>query len=55
MDHIDLISRNSDDISINLSDPNILSGETYQKDNLHLDEAMKANDCEDFMKSMKNK
>ena len=52
MDHIYLISRNSDDGSINLVDPRILAEETSQKDNLHLREAMKATDSEDFMTVM---
>ena len=52
MDHIDLISRNSDDGSINLGDPRILAAETSQKDNTHFGKAMKADDCEDFMKAM---
>ena len=55
MDHIDLISRNSDYISINIADPMILSVETSQKDNLHLVEAIKADDREDFMKVMGKK
>ena len=49
MDHMDLISRNSDDGSINLADPRILTAETSQKDNLHLGKAMKSDDREDFM------
>ena len=52
MDHMDLISRNYDDGSINLADPIILSSETSQKDNTHLGKAMKADDSEDFMKAM---
>ena len=52
MAHMDLISRNSDDGSINLSDPRIIAEETYQKDNLRLGEAIKADDHEDFMKAM---
>ena len=47
-----LISRNSDDGSINLVDPIIIASETSQKDNLHLCEAIKADDREDFMKAM---
>ena len=50
---MDLISCNSDDVSNNLADPRITSSETSQKDNLHLEEAMKSDCCEDFMKSMK--
>ena len=52
MDHIYLISRNSDDESINLAEPMILAAETSQKDNLHLGESMKADYCEDFLKAM---
>ena len=52
MDHMDLISRNSDDGSINLAYPIILAAETSQKDNLHLGKSMKADDPEDFMKLM---
>ena len=47
-----MISRNSDYGSINLSDPRILAAETFQKDNLHLGKSMKADDSEDFMKTM---
>ena len=49
---MDLISRNSDDGSINLADPRILAAENSQKDNLHLRKAMKADDREDLMKIM---
>ena len=49
---MDMIRCNSEYGSINLSDPIIFSAETSQKDNLHLGESMKADDCEDFMKSM---
>ena len=52
MDHMDMISCNSDDGYINLADPIILEAETSQKDNLHLGEAMKADDCEYFMTVM---
>ena len=52
MDHMDLISRNSDDVSTNLVDPIIIAAETSLKDNLHLGEAMKADDRENFMKEM---
>ena len=52
MDHMDLISCNCDDESINLADPIILTAETSQKDNPHLGKAMKADDSEDFMKAM---
>ena len=51
MDHMDLITRNSDDGSINLAYPRILAAESSQKDNLHLGKAMKADNREDFMKS----
>ena len=53
MDHMDMISRNSDNGSINLVDPRIPAAETSQKDNLHLGEAMKADDGGDFMTVMK--
>ena len=52
MDHMDLISRNSDEGYINLEDPIILAAETSQKDNLHLVKAIKADDREDFMTVM---
>ena len=52
MDYMDLISRKSDDGSINLADPRILGAETSHKDNLHLLEAMKVGYREDFMKAM---
>ena len=42
MDHMDLTSRNFDDISINLANPRIIAAETSQKENIHLGEAMKA-------------
>ena len=51
MDHMYLTSRNSDDGYINLADTITLAAENSQKDNLHLGEAMKADDCEDFMKA----
>ena len=47
-----MISRNYDGGSINLADPRIIAIETYQKDNLHLGEVMKADDREDFMTVM---
>ena len=50
---MDLISCNSDDGYINLADPRILAAENSQKDNLHLGEAMKANDRDDFIASPK--
>ena len=53
MDHMDMISRNSDDGSNNLADPIFLTTETSQKNNFRLIEAMKADDSEDFMKAMK--
>ena len=52
MDHMDLISCNSDDGSINLAYPIIISAETSQKDNPCLGEATKADYCEYFMKAM---
>ena len=52
MDHMDLISQNFYDISINLAYPIIIAAETSQKDNLHLVKAMKSDDPEDFMKTM---
>ena len=51
MYHMNLISRNSDDGFINLEDPRVLAEETSQKDNLHLGKAMKADNCEDFMRA----
>ena len=50
---MDQMSRNSDEGSINIADPNILAAETSQNDNPHLVKAMKADDCKDFMKAMK--
>ena len=55
LDHMDLISRNFDDGSVNLADTRTLATESYHKDNLHLGKAMKADDCEDFMKAMGKK
>ena len=52
MYHMDLISLNSDDVSINFLDPTILAVENSQKDNHHLGKAMKADDCDDFMKAL---
>ena len=49
---MDIISRNSDDGSINLAEPRTLSAETPQKDSTHLGKAMKADDRENFMKAM---
>ena len=53
MDQMDLISRNFDDRSINFLGPIILAAETSHKDNIHLVAAMKVDDGEDLMKSMK--
>ena len=50
--HMDLISRNYDKGFINLVDPIILETETSHKDNINLGEAMKVDDCDDFMKAM---
>ena len=47
-----MISRNSDDGYITLANPSIFAAENSQKDNLHLGEAMKTYDREDFMKAM---
>ena len=44
------ISRNSDDGFINLADPIIIAAKTSQKDNPNLEEAMKADDRDYFMK-----
>ena len=55
MNHMDLISRNSDGGSIKLADPRIITTETSQKDNLCLGKSMKADDHEDFMKEMEKK
>ena len=52
MNHMDLISRNIDNNSINLADPRLLAADISEKDNLHLGEAMKADDREDFLKAM---
>ena len=52
MDHMDLISRNCDNESINLADQIIITAENSQKDNPHLGKSMKADDSEDFMKYM---
>ena len=52
IDHMDPISRNSDDGYINLADPRIIAAENSQKYNLHLGEVMKAYDSEDFMTAM---
>ena len=55
IDHMDLISRNSDDGYINLAEARILAAETSQKDNLYLGKAMKADDREVFMKAMEKR
>ena len=52
MDHMDLISRNSDDRSIKPADQSIFAAETSQKYHLHLGKAMKSDDREDLMKAM---
>ena len=52
MEHMDLISRNLDDVSKNLAYSGILVAQTCQKDNLHLGAAINADDWEDFMKTM---
>ena len=52
IDHMDLISRNSDDGSINLAYLRIIAAETSQKDILHLGKSMKSDDREYFMKAM---
>ena len=51
-DHTDIISRNSDDGSVNLAETTILEAETSQKDDLHLGETMISNDHEDFIKAI---
>ena len=53
MDHMYLIGHNFDDGSINLADPTVLAAETSQKNNLNFGRAMKAVDCEDFMKAIR--
>ena len=55
MDNMDLIITNSDDISINLVNPIIPAGETSQKDNPQLVEAMRVDSCKNFMKAMGKK
>ena len=55
MDQMDLISRNSDYVSINLVDPRIIAPETSQKYHLHLGEAIKYYYREYFMKAMEKK
>ena len=49
---MDLISCNSDHVSINLADPRILATENSQKYNIHLGEAIKADDRKDLMTVM---
>ena len=53
MEHMDMTSRNYDEIFINFSYRRILVAENSQKDNLHLGEARKADNREEFMKAMK--
>ena len=52
MDHMNLISRNSDDGSINILDPRVHAAEVSQKDNPYLGKAMKADDRDDLMKAI---
>ena len=52
IDHMYMISRNYDDIPINIAYPGIFASESSQKYNLHLGKAMKSDDREDFMKIM---
>ena len=47
-----MISRKYDGRYIKLADPRIIGAETSQKDNIHLGEAMKYDDREDFMKTI---
>ena len=47
-----MISRNSDNGSINLADPIFLAEETSQKDNPHSGEAVKSDHHEDLIKAM---
>ena len=49
---MDLISSNSDDVSINLSDPIIIATETSHKGHLHLGKSVKADYRDDLMKAM---
>ena len=48
-----MTSHNFDDWSINLEDPIIIAAETSQKDNIHFGEAIKSDDSEYFMKTMR--
>ena len=52
MNNMDMISCNSDDGYIKLADPGIHAEENSQKDNLHLGEAIKADNREDSMRVM---
>ena len=54
MNQMDQINWNFDDRFIKLEDPIYLSDKTFQKYHLHLGEAMKSDDWEDFMKTMGN-
>ena len=49
---MDLISRNSNDRSINLKDPKIIALETSHKYHLHLEKAIKNDYLDDLMKSI---
>ena len=51
MDHMDLISCNSDDGFIKIAYPKTIAAENSQKGNIHLGKAMKSDDREDFMKA----
>ena len=53
MDHKDMTSWNLDDGYLDLPDPSIITAETPYKDNIHLGEEMKVDDCENFMKMVK--
>ena len=50
---MELISRNSDYVSINLADSGIIALENSQKDHLHLGKAIKYDDRKDFIKAMR--
>ena len=52
MDHMDMISRNSDDETIVIADPRILAAKNAQKVNTHLSKAMETDYREYFMKAM---
>ena len=51
MDHMDLISRSSDDGSISLVDPITIAAENSQKYNLHLGKSLRYDDREDLKKA----